>query len=596
MIKIDDKKVCCGCNACGDVCSVQAITFKRDEEGFAYPLVDEGKCIQCGLCEKMCPVLQIGALRSRSQDVRPSAYAAISKNIETRYDSTSGGLFSELANAVFADGGYVGGAVWNEDFTISQIVSENKDDLPRLRSSKYAQSDAQGFYKAVKAAVKTGRPVLVCGTPCQMAAVRLVFGEKTPENLYIVDFICRGSNSPLILRKYIDSMERKHGVRVTAIKMKSKELGWRRLTTKFAFADGSVEYDPKERSLYMQGYLHSNAFCRESCYSCKFKGFPRLADVSLGDCWHVADALQESFDDDGGTSVVLCNTEKGEALLKKIEAGINRQSVDLDEVLKGNRMLIEPLPQPKVSRGDFYASIREKGFEATMEALIGKEIPLVRSTLGKIKFAIRRVIQNRGKLLPYIRANGLRAFLSDEKLMIPEGKVCLEKSADAVVCLSGNMTLGSSPYRTAHAESRLLMRSASSLISAEAELGHGFDIQLFKGARLEIGENFYSNLGLEISCAKSIKIGRDVLMGRHVSIRDTNGGHTIASTTFTKTAPVIIEDHVWLCDGSSVMPGVKIGAGSVVAAKAVVVEDVPANCLVAGIPAKVVKTNVVWKI
>ena len=188
MIDVSDKAMCCGCNACGDVCAHDAITFKTDIEGFWYPEVDKDKCTDCGLCERVCPILHVEELK-RNDYNPPVCYGAYHKNLEIRFDSTSGGAFSAMAESVYKQDGYVGGAVYDTNFFAHQFISNNKEDLKRLRSSKYLQSDAEGFYTAVKKAVKTGKPVLVCGTPCQMAALRRYL-NKDYENLIIVDFIC----------------------------------------------------------------------------------------------------------------------------------------------------------------------------------------------------------------------------------------------------------------------------------------------------------------------------------------------------------------------------------------------------------------------
>ena len=164
MINIQNKVDCCGCNACGDVCSKNAITFKTDKEGFWYPEVDKDKCVDCGLCEKVCPIININTIKKNDYQ-EPICYAAEHKNIEEIFDSTSGGLFSSLAEIMYRSKGFVGGAVYNDDFSVRHFISNDKEDLPKLRSSKYLQSNLEGFYKQVKQLLIAGEQVLVCGTP-----------------------------------------------------------------------------------------------------------------------------------------------------------------------------------------------------------------------------------------------------------------------------------------------------------------------------------------------------------------------------------------------------------------------------------------------
>ena len=153
-----------------------------------------------------------------------------------------------------------------------------------LRSSKYLQSNFTGFYKQLRGLLKKGENVLVCGSPCQMAALRS-FLRKDYENLIIVDFVCRGTNSPKVWRKYLDTFEERYGSPVVYCKAKSKEYGWRNLTQKVVLANGKAYYEPKDSNNYTKGYLQTGVFCRPSCYECKFKGYPRIADITLADFW-----------------------------------------------------------------------------------------------------------------------------------------------------------------------------------------------------------------------------------------------------------------------------------------------------------------------
>ncbi len=244
MITIEQKSDCCGCNACGDICPKQAISFVVDNEGFWYPQVDKSKCVDCGLCEKVCPMLHVDELKKN--DLPESiCYAAEHKDLEVVFDSTSGGLFSALAEYTYQQHGFVGGAVFNEDLSVSQFISADEKDLVRLRSSKYLQSGAEGFYREVRRLAQAGERVLICGTPCQMAAMRSFLGKEY-ENLIIVDFICRGVNSPKIWQKYLQSFEQRYGSKVVFAKAKSKEYGWRNLTQKVRLADGREFFETRD--------------------------------------------------------------------------------------------------------------------------------------------------------------------------------------------------------------------------------------------------------------------------------------------------------------------------------------------------------------
>lgn len=245
-----DKANCCGCNACGDICAHHAISYKLDIEGFWYPEVDVNKCVDCGLCEKTCPDLQIKNIKKNDFEKPAHIVAAVHKNMKVRWESTSGGAFSALATTMYELGGYVSGAIYNDDFSVSNYVSNDVNDLNKLRSSKYLQSNAEGLYSKIRELLRRGEKVLACGTPCQMAALRL-FLRKEYENLIIVDFICRGVNSPKVYKSYLASLEQKFRGKVVYVKAKNKELGWRSLTRKVVFDNGQVYYGVKWKMIFV---------------------------------------------------------------------------------------------------------------------------------------------------------------------------------------------------------------------------------------------------------------------------------------------------------------------------------------------------------
>ncbi|MBR5943590.1 MAG: Coenzyme F420 hydrogenase/dehydrogenase, beta subunit C-terminal domain, partial [Lachnospiraceae bacterium] len=359
MISIQNKKDCCGCNACGDVCPAGAISYQIDNEGFWYPAVDAGKCVDCGLCEKVCPVINISGLK-RNDLPKSICYAAEHKNLEVVFDSTSGGAFTALADKMYKDGGYVGGAIYTEDFYVRHFISNDKKDLPKLRSSKYLQSSLEGFYIQIKQLLESGEKVLVCGTPCQMAALR-AFLNKDYENLVIVDFVCRGINSPKIWRKYLDSFEERYGSKVDYCKAKSKEFGWRNLTFKAILENGKTYYETKDQNAFTKGYLKTGVFCRPSCYDCRFKGYPRMADITLADFWGI-EKIDKSMEKNLGTSLIMINSNKGEAFFERARQRLNTIPVQLEKAEAGNLALNKPLEPPKVDRRGFFEDLDQMTF------------------------------------------------------------------------------------------------------------------------------------------------------------------------------------------------------------------------------------------
>ncbi|MDR1183068.1 MAG: Coenzyme F420 hydrogenase/dehydrogenase, beta subunit C-terminal domain [Bacteroidales bacterium] len=602
MISIIDKVECCGCNACGDVCGHKAITFVTDMEGFWYPEVDEEKCTDCDLCDKVCPIINVKELKKNDLE-EPDCYAAKHKNLEVVFDSTSGGLFSALAEKTYRDGGYVGGALYDAKFSVKHFISNDKKDLLALRSSKYVQSDLLGFYRKVKDIVRKGEKGLVCGCPCQMAALR-AFLKKDYENLIIVDFICRGINSPLVGKKYTESLEEKYNSTVIWQKAKNKELGWRNLTAKYRFADGQIVHVTKDENLFTRGYLHTNVFCRPSCYSCPFKGFPRMADITLADFWGIEN-VDKSMDDNLGTSLVMVNSRKGQAYYESIQQKIKSVRVPFASTLAGNPALVQPLDPPRVDRDAFFVDLQNSDFTA----VANKYFPFVRSKKQRLKELLRgywcvcKTIQFKfWPFCQFIYYNFLRKNIKTNKenigYLMPAPYSVIQIGKKAKVQLNAVLRIGVKKIRKSKLETRLLVDDGGTLIvNGWFEFGYGSDIEVFRGGQLLIGGNHGggTNINATIICAERIEIGGHVMIGRNVTIRDNNGDHYLSQQGYKNARPVVIGNHVWLCEGCTIMSGVKIGDGAIVGAHAVVYTNVPANSLVSGNPAKVVQTDVYWK-
>lgn len=608
MIKIVDKVDCCGCNACGDICGKNAITFKTDNEGFWYPEVDTEKCVDCGLCEKICPIIQVKDKKIADYYDRPKCYASVHKNLEVRFDSTSGGLFSAFAEKVLKEGGLVGGAAYTEDLYVEQILISQKEDLYKLRGSKYLQSNFEGFYKEVKKALDDNKKVLLCGSPCQMMAVR-TYLRKDYDNLYIIDYICRGIPSGLIFHKYLQYWEKKVGSKVVYFKFKIKDLGWRKRTMKIGFKNGKYVYDDCNNSLYDLGYHKTHAFCRPSCYDCKFLGIPRLADVTIADYWGVEKIHNNpELDRDMGTSLVMCNNKKGDELFNSIQGHLITEETSFENAVNGNLALFTSHPKPVIERDEFYRRLNEEDFSSLISQLIDinqnhlSSKSKIKSFLKRVYHSIRRLIivlsSGIRSLLYYFKYNSFKSIIGfSDTHIIPLKNVIISKHKTAkLIVEDGTLTIGYKRVNGSRLETRLLMERGSEIVvKGDYLMYYGGDVEVFQGAKLELGANSGFNINGTIICADSIKIGSNVAMGRNVTIRDNNGNHYISRQGYKNTRPVVIEDHAWLCEGCTIMPGVRVGTGSIVGAGAVVYSNVPPFTMVSGNPAKVVDTNISWK-
>ncbi|OWV16423.1 4Fe-4S ferredoxin [Fibrobacter sp. UWB4] len=600
MIQITNKEQCCGCNACGDICPKGAISFLQDEEGFWYPKVDLEKCVNCGMCNNVCPLQNMDKVKSAEKLNPPKVVGGFHKNIAIRFDSTSGGIFSALANAMYKDGGYVSGAVQNEDLTVCNFISNDKSDLARLRSSKYVQSSAIGLYKEIKRLLVAGEKVLACGSPCQMGALRSYLG-KDYENLIVVDFLCRATNSPKAYRKYMDMLEKQYGGKVVYVKAKNKEHGWHSLARKVVFDNGKEYYGEGHDDHYRRGY-HWNMFERPSCYDCKFKEIPRNSDITLGDFWGV-EKVAPDLEQNLGTSMVMLNTPKGEAFFEKIRSKLVCREFTVNDILPGNRSaLLEPVKYPPIDRNALFKDMDTMPFDEVANKYFPGHTHKV-TFKSKIKNLLRFLYHNKKKPFDVLRTLHYCFLNKHVKANILNGDIFTVKSHCAIdlrgsakiVVNKGAFTFGEKRNFKTKEETALLIEDGGTLqIDGKNFIKTTSDIQIFKNALLRFGPGA-TNMGLKIVCSEKIWIGDHTRIGRDVWIRDNNGGHKIIQVGYKDKAPVIIGNYVWICSGSQIMKGVTIGDGAVISANSVVTSNVPAHSIVAGNPAKVVAENIYWR-
>lgn len=345
MIRLNHKYDCCGCSACVQRCPKQCISMSEDEEGFLYPHIDTSTCIDCGLCEKVCPVINQAEPRQPKE-----CYAAYNLDENVRRESSSGGVFSLLAEKVIREGGIVFGATWNDRWQVVHTYTVNIEGLAQFRGSKYIQSIVGESYKQAERFLKDGRKVLFSGTPCQIAGLRL-FLRKDYENLVTVDFICHGVPSPGVFRWYLQeelndiahqgnknsvSLPTIHsipkgdvhypdGLELRGIRFRDKCTGWKKFSFALDLAKATAGGEEIQFSLskdlgentFLKGFL-SDLYLRPSCHNCPAKSFKSGSDITIADYWGYEDTA-ELKDDDKGISAVLINTNKGDAEYKSID-------------------------------------------------------------------------------------------------------------------------------------------------------------------------------------------------------------------------------------------------------------------------------------
>lgn len=313
-INIKDKKKCSGCTACQQICPKHCINMFSDNEGFLYPKVDLKNCINCGLCEKACP--DINPLECR---LPINCYAVKNKNLDIRKESSSGGVFSLLAEKVLSQKGVVFGARFDSHWQVVMDYTENIEGLDKFRGSKYVKCDIGDTYSKVKDFLSSGRKVLYSGSSCQIAGLRK-FLKHDYENLLFVDYLCHGAPSPLLWKKYIEEISRNDVSSLTNISFRNKKRGWKNFSIIIKRGKEVLVDSVFSENIYMRAFL-SDISLRPSCYQCSARNGHSGADITIGDHWAIRD-INSSFDDNEGVSLVLINTEKGSCAFEDLNANI----------------------------------------------------------------------------------------------------------------------------------------------------------------------------------------------------------------------------------------------------------------------------------
>lgn len=376
MIKIRNKKHCCGCEACVQVCPKQCISFVQDSQGFYYPSVGANTCIDCGLCNKVCPILNV-----KDYHLPPSTpvYATYNKDSNQRKTSSSGGLFELLATNVIRKNGVVFGAIFDDGWNVKHSHADKMSQIEGLKRSKYVQSRIGKSYVDVKRYLKQERLVLFVGTPCQIAGLK-GFLRKDYEKLMTVDVVCHGVPSPMVWQKYLkeqkqnillqhaDGLEK--SVKIAAISFRDKKESWRRYHLSYTYKvmkDGIDAIGPDSivktfsqyvwENDYMLSFLHDYAN-RPSCFDCKFRDGKCHSDLTLADFWGIENLTnEEELKGDKGTSLVMAHTSKGKSILKEIPCSL--KEFPFSKSFAGNPAVFHNWPKP-ITHDLFFRECKHK--------------------------------------------------------------------------------------------------------------------------------------------------------------------------------------------------------------------------------------------
>lgn len=362
MVEILDKKSCCGCAACVQVCPKQCISFDKDNHGFRYPLVDKKRCVDCHLCENVCPYIKQGETRKPLH-----VYAAINPDAIIRKQSSSGGIFTMIAEKIIDQEGVVFGVRYDDRWNVIHDYVESKDALVALRGSKYVQSEIGNCYKKVKEYLKDGRKVLFSGTPCQVAGLKN-FLRLEYDNLLTIDVACHGVPSPKVWKSYLNdyllSRLKKQEITIKDINFRHKITGWKNYSFVITDTQNSDSVTSKfvfkqihNKNPYMISFIR-NLCLRESCFNCPAKSGKSGSDITLADYWGVK-MVSPLLDDDFGTSLVMVGTPKGLQMIESLE--LDKTETTYEEGVRYNSS-IHRCPSPNRLYESFWEQFEKFGF------------------------------------------------------------------------------------------------------------------------------------------------------------------------------------------------------------------------------------------
>ena len=567
-IRTQDKKLCCGCTACSAICEHKAISMQEDSEGFLFPVLDNDLCINCGLCDKICPM---GSDHQANSGQDQKSYLAISEHPEHYSKSATVGICTILARLFVENGGSVFGVCLDESTwkTFHICVSDN-EGIERLRNSKYIQSDLRQAFSETKDLLKKGVKVLFIGTPCQIAGLK-AFLRHDYENLLTIDLICHGVYSYKLIRKEVDYWEdRLHG-KVSNFKFRSKRRSGGvinfdlKKTSSTEYHEFFGPYSPTYRCYAYNGDSVSYNI-RHSCYSCPFREQSRYGDITVGDAWFIdaAKYLNINIDWKNGVSHFFGNTKKGSQYINQILPLLKWAEIPLEDAFKQPAILPvhREIPAERdqiykaIDTDENYAQIIKRLLHVDVEQLYEEEQRKLRKT--EMKNFIKRILL-------------INKYRSIESKLKPGWEWWFTNSF--------LYNFPSKRFRN------YMLRKMGMTFQGDARIYAGFHIRNPRGIVLGNGVSIGPKVLLD--GRKGLTIEEGAVIGYGAIIWTLN--HDYNDIHFCgKGAPVTIGRRAWICSNSIILPGITIGEGAVVASGAVVTHDVEPYTIVGGVPAKVI--------
>lgn len=369
--------LCYGCTACEKVCPTDAIKMIQDEKGFWIPKIDEELCIECMKCKNVCPYENKYSLNKML-----SAYAFIHNDKKVLEESSSGGMFTAIADMILLQDGVIYGAVLNERMVVEHRRSFDKTGYEQMRGSKYVQSYLGKTYESIKKDLLDEKWVLFTGTPCQVDGLKHFLNNINQEKLLTCDLICNGVPSPLIWKEHLNLLKRKYSKKIIEYKFRSKKWGWK-VHKEFIKLETGKEIHSTALIELFKNLYYSRLVMRNSCYTCPYTSVERIGDLTIADCRNI-EKIYPNMDTFNGVSLVMINTEKGKKIFNIIKDKGKYYPIEINKIIQPP--LIKAGKKP-IKSDEFWDNYLDYNYEYAIKKYYGRFFELkyfLKKILGKI--------------------------------------------------------------------------------------------------------------------------------------------------------------------------------------------------------------------
>lgn len=359
-MKIENiKNNCTGCTACMTVCPVSCISMSFDDEGFYFPKLDNNKCIKCGRCEDVCHCLSPNRVK-----INKNTYYGWNKDINKRFESSSGGAFVALAEKIISEGGIVYGAVFDYEKCELRHASSDDVSIKDMLKSKYIESNLNSVFSQIQCNLNRGQYVLFCGTPCEVSGLKKVIKDDK-HKLLTCDFICHGVPSAALFTEHLKTVINKHE-KLLSVDFRPKEFGWQGKSIQLKIRTNKrIRIRPYNLDTFYYGFMIKNIFLRRCCYNCQYRE-NHCSDITLADFWGYRD-YDSRLNDEKGISLIITNNDVGKRIVEAISNNFELRQIDnkYSDYVYAPRDYSEAFQEREV----FYSLISIYGFEKTAQKL-----------------------------------------------------------------------------------------------------------------------------------------------------------------------------------------------------------------------------------